>query len=140
MTHLACHASAPQGMKCADCTMSGIPCPACYTAHFERAYPGYDATRMATMEMDLRLIIRALLRSRMNTIPKHLAVLLEIYRFNLDGTMNDADLKHMEPRGDMIDRLAAALEAPVVLRPATDLVEEVLEGIQRAKDLVERLR
>lgn len=140
MSHLACHSSAPAGMKCADCTMSGVPCPECYGVHFEKMHPGYNSARMATLEMDMRLIVRALLRSRMDTLPKHLAVLLEMYRFDLDGSMNDADLKHMEPRGDLIDRLAAALESPVVLRPASDLVEEVLAGIQHAKDLVEKLR
>lgn len=35
----ALHASAPEGMKCADCTMGKEPCPACYTAFWKKRHP-----------------------------------------------------------------------------------------------------
>jgi hypothetical protein len=93
---------------------------------------------MDILEMDMRLIIRALLRSRMSpTIPRHLIVLLQMYHFNLDGSMGEADLKHLEPRADLVDQLAAALEP---MRPASDLVDECLEALANAKDLIGKLR
>jgi hypothetical protein len=132
-------------MKCADCTMSGVPCPTCYEVNFRTCFPSYDAARMTILELDMRLIIRCLLRTRLNTplapIPRHLAVLLQIYHFNLDGKMNDADLRHKEPRGELVERLAATLEdRDPGLRPAADLVDECLAAVQKTKDLVEKLR
>jgi hypothetical protein len=35
----ALHASAPQGFKCADCTMDKIPCPPCYQAWWQQENP-----------------------------------------------------------------------------------------------------
>ncbi len=99
MSHLACHASAPKGMKCADCTMSGVPCPECYSVHWHRMYPDHYTH---TDTFDYRLLIRVLLRLRDNTVsplPRHLAVLLQIHNFSLEGIMNEHDmlaLKHEE--------------------------------------------
>jgi hypothetical protein len=39
MTHPFLHASAPAGMKCADCRMNGEPCPICYTAGWKVEHP-----------------------------------------------------------------------------------------------------
>lgn len=33
------HASAPAGMKCADCTMDEEPCPLCYEAWWQKRHP-----------------------------------------------------------------------------------------------------
>ncbi len=38
-THHACHASAPAGHKCSDCTMDREPCPLCYTAWWKARHP-----------------------------------------------------------------------------------------------------
>jgi hypothetical protein len=37
--YLALHASAPEGMKCADCQIDGEPCPACYSAWWRKRNP-----------------------------------------------------------------------------------------------------
>jgi len=36
---LSLHASAPEGMKCADCQMDGEPCPQCYSAWWRKRHP-----------------------------------------------------------------------------------------------------
>ena len=38
-TQAQLHASAPAGMKCADCTMDGEACPDCYAAWWRRRHP-----------------------------------------------------------------------------------------------------
>lgn len=39
MDQEACHASAPVGYKCSDCTIDQEPCPACYKAWWQKRHP-----------------------------------------------------------------------------------------------------
>jgi hypothetical protein len=54
----ALHASAPTGQKCADCSIDGVPCPACYAAWWPTRLTGprgsamrqFDEQRKAALE------------------------------------------------------------------------------------------
>lgn len=39
MMERAMHASAPEGLKCADCTLAEQPCPTCYTDWWKKQHP-----------------------------------------------------------------------------------------------------
>lgn len=39
MNHEALHASAPEGHKCADCSIDQEPCPTCYESWWKRRHP-----------------------------------------------------------------------------------------------------
>ena len=38
----ALHASAPEGHKCADCTIDEEPCPTCYAAWWQQRHPNHQ--------------------------------------------------------------------------------------------------
>lgn len=44
------HASAPDGCKCADCTIDEEACPACYTAWWEKRHPSVLNVKLLTAE------------------------------------------------------------------------------------------
>lgn len=114
MSHLACHASAPQGMKCADCTMGGIPCPECYRVHWKLMYPG-DEARMRTDVMDLRMLVRYFLRYRSLVVgklplPVNIKALLDLHNFDPDGHHNGADTEPVSPNMQVIEKLLEEVE------------------------------
>jgi len=39
MMERAMHASAPEGLKCSDCTLAEQPCPTCYTEWWKKQHP-----------------------------------------------------------------------------------------------------
>lgn len=120
MSHLACHASAPQGMKCADCTMGGIPCPECYRVHWRKMYP-LDSAQMRTDVMDLRMLVRYFLRYRSLVVgklplPVNVKALLDLHNFEADGQHNEADIEPKSPNMLVINTLLEEVER--LKRPA----------------------
>ena len=68
-TEEALHASAPDGCKCADCTMDREPCPKCYAAWWQSKHPH---TFMVSVD-----------DSTINALREQVKVLLERERINL---------------------------------------------------------
>lgn len=134
MSHIACHASAPQGHKCADCTMSGVPCPECYRVHWTTCYPLHE-TQMSTTEMDLRMLVRYFLRQRvrgttLEPLRKGVLGLLELHNFDPNGEHNEADVAPKSPNAlhifklvDEVSRLNDLINSPEVI--------QFMVGVQR---------
>ncbi len=44
----AMHASAPEGLKCSDCTLAEQPCPTCYTEWWQKQHPNVHEISIVT--------------------------------------------------------------------------------------------
>ena len=80
MSSSALHASAPEGHKCADCTIDEEPCPTCYAAWWRQRHPNHSA------------IVITDLKGRHKELHQELDELLACYLVQTKRTISDTML------------------------------------------------
>ena len=58
----ALHASAPEGHKCADCTMDKEACPICYTTWWHKRHPNTLVAEQDAAKAQVKMLVEALER------------------------------------------------------------------------------